>query len=103
MVELNFAMKAAPLRFASLLRDISNVAVRSGKGLPLKDVWDVCRDSAIANVARQAHHHSVVVVLAELQCMLDNMHKQYGVCGHYLVPCVAFATHPGTTWIDRLL
>ena len=38
-VKLNDAIKAAPLQFEILPKDLSNVAVRSGHGLKLADVW----------------------------------------------------------------
>ena len=31
------------------------------------------------------------------------MHLQYGVCGQFLVPSTSFATHAGSTCVDRVL
>ena len=35
--------------------------------------------------------------------MLRDMHLQYGVCGQFVVPSAPFATHAGSTWVDRVL
>ena len=35
--------------------------------------------------------------------MLGDLHGQYGVCGQIMVPPEAFASHPGDTWVDRVL
>ena len=35
--------------------------------------------------------------------MLRDMHLRYSVCGHFLVPSTSFATHTGSTWVDRVL
>ena len=31
------------------------------------------------------------------------MHLQYGVCRQFLGPSASFATHAGSTWVDRVL
>ena len=33
--------------------------------------------------------------------MPRDMHLQYGVCGQFLVPSTSFATHAGSTSVDR--
>ena len=35
--------------------------------------------------------------------MLRHMHLQYSVWGQFLVPSMSFATHAGSTWVDRAL
>ena len=35
--------------------------------------------------------------------MLRDMHLQYSVCGQFLIPSTSFATHAGSTWVDRVL
>ena len=35
--------------------------------------------------------------------MLEDLHRQYGVCGHLLVPFTTFAMHAGYMWVDRVL
>ena len=102
VVRLNAAIKAEALHFESLPRDLSNVAVQSGKGLPLGDVRAVCCDSVVASVGQLTRHHSAVVK-GELQAMVDDLHGHYGVCGQFMVPWAAFASHAGDTSIDRLL
>ena len=102
VVRLNAAIKPAALQFENLPKDLSNVVVRSGKGLQLADVRVLCRDSVVAAVAQLTHHRSAVVK-EELRALLDDPHVQYGVCGQFMVPSAAFASHAGDTWIDRVL
>ena len=102
VVKLNAAIKAAALQFENLPRDLSNVVVRSGHGLRLADVRVICRDSVVATLAQLTHHRSATV-RTELRAMLRNMHLQYGVCGQLMVPSTSFATHAGSTWVDRVL
>ena len=102
VVKRNAAIKAAPLQFEILCKDLSNVAVRSGHGLRLADVQVICRDSALATLAPLTHHRWATV-RTELRVMLRDMHLQYGVCGQFLVPSTSFATHAGSTWVDTVL
>ena len=102
VVKLNAAIKAAALQFEKLPKDLSNVAVRSGRGLRLADVLVICRDSVVATLARLTHHRSTTV-RTELQAMLRDVHPQYGVCRQFLVPCASFAMHAGSTWVNRVL
>ena len=102
VVELNGAIKAAAVQFQKLPKDMSNVAVRSGRGLRLADAQVICRDSVVATLAQLTHHRSATV-RTELRAMLRDMHLQYGVCGQFLVPSTSFATHAGSTWVDRVL
>ena len=102
VVQLNVAMKGAAMHFESPPRDISNVAIWSGKGLRLPEVEDLCGYLVRVMVAALTHHRSVVV-REEVRAMLGNMHRRYGVCGQIVVPSLAFAFHPGTTWIDIIL
>ena len=102
VVKLNGANKAAALQFEKLPKDLSSVAVRSGHGLRLADVQVICRDSVVATLA-QLTHHRPTTVRVELRAMLRDMHKQYEVCGQFLVPPASFATHAGNTWVDRVL
>ena len=51
VVKLNAAIKAAALEFENLLKDLSNIAVRSGHGLRLADARVICRDSVVASLA----------------------------------------------------
>ena len=99
VVKVNDAIKATALQFEKLLKDLSNVAVRSGHGLRLADVQVICRDSVVATLAQPTHHRSATV-RTELRAMLRDM---YGVCGQFLVPSASFATHAGSTWVDRVL
>ena len=78
------------------------MAVRSGHGLRLADVQVICCDSVVATLAQLTYHWSTTV-RDELQAMLQDMHKHYGVCGQFLVPSASFATHTGNTWVDRVL
>ena len=100
VVKLNAAIKAAALQFENLPKDLSNVAVRSGLGLRQADVQVICRDAVVATLAQLTHHRSATV-RTELRAMLRDMHLQYGVCGQSLVPSTSFATHAGSTWVDR--
>ena len=59
----------------------------------MADIQYLCQDFAIATVAQLAHHRSAVV-RAELCCMLEEMHRQYRVCGQFSMPTSAFATYP---------
>ena len=102
VVKLNAAIKSAALQFEKLPKDLSNVAVRSGNGLRLADVQVLCRDSVVATLLQLTHHRSTAV-RDELGAMLRDMHKQYGVCGQFLVPSASIATHAGNTWVDRVL
>ena len=102
VVKLNAAIKAAALQFEKLPKDLSNVAVRSGHGLRLADVQVICRDSFVAALSQLTHHRSATV-WTEPRAMLRDMHLQYGVCGQFLVPSASFATHAGSTWVDRVL
>ena len=47
VVKLNDPIKTAALQFKNLLKDLSNVAVRSGNRLILPDVRVLCRDSVV--------------------------------------------------------
>ena len=78
------------------------MAVRSGHGLRLADVQVMCRDSVVATLAQLTHQRSATVP-TKLRAMLRDMHMQYGVCGQFLVPSASFATHAGSTWVDRVL
>ena len=102
VIKLNTAIKAAPLQFEKLPKDLSNVAVRTGHGLRLADIQVICRDSVVATMAQLTQHRSTTV-LDELRAMLRDMHVQYGVCGQFMVPSASFATHAGNTWVDRVL
>ena len=102
VVKRNAAIKAAALQFKKLPKDLSNVAVRCGHGLPLADVQFMCRDSVVATLAQLTHHRSATV-RTELRAMLRDMHLQYGVCGQFLVPSTSFATQAGSTWVDKVL
>ena len=102
VVKLNAAIKAAALQFEKLPKDLYNVAVWSGHGLRLADVQVICRDSVVATLAQLTHHRSATV-RTELRAMLRDMHLQYGACGQFLVPSASFATHAGSTWVDRVL
>ena len=102
VVKLNAAIKSAALQFEKPPKDMSNVAMRSGHGLRLADVQVICRDSVVATLAQLAHHRSTTV-RNERRAMLRDMHKQYGVCRHFLVPSASFATHAGNMWVDRVL
>ena len=102
VVKLNAAIKAAALQFKKLPKDLFNVAVRCGHGLRLADVQFICRDSVVATLA-QLTHHRWATVRTELRALLRDMHLQYGVCGQFLVPSTSFATHAGSTWVDRVL
>ena len=102
VIKLNTAIKAAALQFEKLPKDLSNVPVRSGHGLPLADVQVICRDSVVATMAQLTHHRSTTV-RHELRAMLRDMHVQYGVCGQFMVPSASFATHTGNTSVDRVL
>ena len=51
VVRLNAAIKTATLQFENLPKDLSNVVVRSGKGLRLADVRVPCPDSMVAIVS----------------------------------------------------
>ena len=102
VVKLNAAIKAAALQFDKLPKDLSNVAVRCGHVLRLADVQVFCRDSVVATLAQLTHHRSSTV-RTELRTMVRDMHMQYGVCGHLLVPSASFATQAGNTWVDRVL
>ena len=102
VVKLNAAIKAAALQFEKLPKELSNVAVRSGHGLRLADVQVICRDSVVAPLAQLTHHRSTTV-WDELRAMLRDIHKQYGVCGQFMMPSASFAMHAGNTWADRVL
>ena len=102
VVRRNVAIKTAALQFENLPKDLSNVAVRSGKGLKLADIWVLCRDSVVVILAQLTHHRSAVIK-GELRAMLDDLHTQYGVCGQFMVPSTLFALHAGDTWVDRVL
>ena len=102
VVKLNAAIKAAALQFEKLPKDLSNVAVQSGHGLRLANVQVDCRDSIVATPAQLTHHRSATV-RTELRTMLRDMHLQYVVCRQFLVPSTSFATHAGSTWLDRVL
>ena len=102
VVKLNAAIKAAALQFEKLPKDLSNMAVRSRHGIRLADVQVICRDSVVATLAQLTHHRSMTV-WTWLRAMLRDMHLQYGVCGQFLVPSASFATHAGSTWVDRVL
>ena len=102
VVKLNAAIRAAPLQFENLPKDLSNVVVRSGHGLKLADVRVICRNSVVATLAQLTHHRSATV-RTKLRAMLRDMHLQYGVCGQFLVPSRSFATHAGHTSVDRVL
>ena len=102
VVKLNGPIKAAALQFEKLPKDLSNVAMQSGHGLRLADVQVICRDSVVATLAQLTHHRSATVRTG-LRAMLRDMHLQYGVCGQILVPSASFATHAGSTWVDRVL
>ena len=102
VVKLNVAIKAAALQFEKLPKDLFNVAVRSRHGLRLADVQVICRDSLVATLA-QLTHHRLATGRTELRAMLRDMHLQYGVCGQFLVPSTLFATHAGSSWVDRVL
>ena len=56
VVKLNTTIKAAPLQFQKLPKDLSNVAVWSGHGLRLVDVQVICRDSVVGTLAQLTHH-----------------------------------------------
>ena len=47
VVRLNAAIETAALQFENLPKDLSNVVVRSGKGLKLADIRVLCRDSVV--------------------------------------------------------
>ena len=102
VVKLNVAIKAAAVQFEKLPKDLSNVAVRSGHGLRLADVQVICRDSVVATLAQLTDHRSATV-RTELRAMLRDMHLQCSVCGQFLVPSTSFATHTGSTWVDKVL
>ena len=102
VVKVNAAIKAAALQFEKLPKDLSSVVVRSGHGLRLADVQVIFRDSVVATMAQLTHHRSGTV-RTELRAMLRDMHVQYGVCGQFLVPSTSFATHAGSTWVDKVL
>ena len=102
VVKLNAAIKAAALQFENLPKDLSNVVVRCGHRLRPADVQVIRRDSVVASLAQLTHHRSAVVQ-SELRAMPRDLHMQYGVCGHFLVPCASFAMHAGKTWLDRVL
>ena len=102
LVKLNAAIKAAALQFEKLPKALSNVAVRSCHGLRLADVQVICRNSVVATLAQLTHHRSATVP-TEVRAMLRDVHLQYGVCGQFLVPSASFATHTGSTWVDKVL
>ena len=52
--------RSAPVQKKSLETNL-NVAVRSGRGLQLADVWNWCYDSLVATVTQLAHHRSAVI------------------------------------------
>ena len=99
VVRLNIAIKTAAVQFENLPKDLSNVVVRSGKGLKLADIRVLCRDSVVVTVAQLTHHRSAVIK-GEPQAVLDDLHA-YGVCGQFRVPSMAFASHGGDTWVDH--
>ena len=94
VVRLNGAIKTAALQCERLPKDLSTVVVRYGKGLKLTDIRVVCRDSMVVIVAELTHHRSAVIKGAP-RGLRDDMHKQYGVCGQFMDPSQAFASHVG--------
>ena len=102
VVKLNAAIKAEALLFEKLSKDLSNVTVPPGQGLRLVDVQVICRDSVVATLA-QLMHHRAATVGTELQAILRDMQLKYGVCSQFLVPSASFATHAGSTSVDRVL
>ena len=74
VVRLNAAIKIATLQF-ELPKDLSNVAVRSGKGLKLlADIRVLCCDSVVVTLA-QLTHHCLAVIKGEWRAMLDDLHN----------------------------
>ena len=102
VVGLNAAIKTAALHFENLPKDLSNVVVRSRKGLRLADLRVLCLDSVVVSLAPLTHHRSAMVK-GELRAMLDDLHTRFGLGGEFLVPSMAFAFHAGDTWADRVL
>ena len=35
--------------------------------------------------------------------MLEDLHTQYSVCVHILIPSTTFGMHAGNTWVGRVL
>ena len=85
-----------------LPKDLSNLVVRSGKGLKLVDIRVLCRDSMVVTVA-QLTHHRLAVIKGELRALLDNLHTQCGVRGQFMVPSTTFASNAGDAWVDCVL
>ena len=71
------------------------------KGLSWR-IFGLCRDSVVVTMAQLTHHRSAVIK-GELRALLDVLHTQYGVCGQFMVPSTAFASHAGDTLVDRVL
>ena len=61
IVRLSAAIKPAALQVENPTKDVSNVVVRSGKGLRLADVRVLCQDSVVATMAQLTHHRSAVI------------------------------------------
>ena len=60
-MKLNAAIKTAALQFENVPKDLSNVVVRSGKGLMFVDIPVLCPYSAVVTLAQVTHHHSAVI------------------------------------------
>ena len=102
VVRLNAAIKTTAVQFENLPTDLSNVVVWSGKGLKFADIRVLCRDSVVVTAAQLTHHCSDVIK-GERRALLDHLHTQNGVCGRFMVPSTAFASHAGNTWVDHVL
>ena len=102
VVRLNAAVKSAAQQFENLPKDLSNVVVRSGKGLKLANIGVMCRYSVVVTVVQLTHHRSAVSK-GEMRALLDDLHTQYGVYGQFMVPSEEFASHAADTWVNRVL
>ena len=78
IVRLNVAIKNGAVRFENVPIDVSNVVVRSSKGVKLAHIQVLCRESVVAIVAHLTHHRSAVTK-GGLQALLDDLHAQHGV------------------------
>ena len=96
-MRFNAAIKAVDLQFDTFPKDLSNVVVRFSKGLRLANFLALCCDSVVAMVAQLKHYSSIVVSSSsftnELPAILDDLHAQYGVGGHFMLPFGALVLH----------
>ena len=82
--------------------DVSNVVVRSSKGSKLTQIRVLCLDTGVVILAQLTHQCSALIK-GVMRAPLDDQHTRYGVCGRCMVSSMAFTSHAGDTWVDRLL